>query len=232
MSEHEKPTLYIIAGPNGSGKSSMYDDLEKMDPAFAKMQFVNPDVYGQRLANKEGAKNVNELSPERRAAVDVKAGKIAVTVRNRLLASGKSFAMETTASSKGLLRFMNTAKEHGYSIDLKYVTLDNSALNIQRVSDRIQQGGHSVDDDAIVRRYDKAEKLLPSVLAKADHAELYDNSKVRLLVLSKDQNKIQVAPTAELAGWSKERVGALINDMKKEAPDLKLDRGGSVGAER
>ena len=232
MSEHEKPTLYIIAGPNGSGKSSMYEILTKTDPVFAKAQFVNPDVYGEKLANKEGAKTVNELSPERRAAVDVKAGKIAVTVRNTLLENGKSFAVETTASSKGVLRLMDTAKEHGYNIDLKYVTLKSSALNIQRVSDRVQQGGHSVDDDVIVRRYDKAEKLLPSVLAKADHAELYDNSKVNLLVLSKDQNKIKVAPTAELAGWSKERVSALVNAMKKEAPDLKLDRGRSVGPER
>ena len=232
MSKHEKPTLYIFAGPNGAGKSSMYEILEKTDPAFAKTQFVNPDIYGQKLANKEGAKTINELTPERRAAVEVKAGKIAVTVRNTLIENGKSFAVETTASSKGFLRFMDTAKEHGYNINLKYVTLASSDLNIQRVSDRVQQGGHSVDDDVIVRRYDKAEKLLPSVLAKADHAELYDNSEVRLLVLSKDQNKIKVAPTAELAGWSKERVSALVNAMKKEAPDLKLDRGRSVGPER
>lgn len=232
MSEYEKPTLYIFAGPNGSGKSSMYEICEKMAPVFAKALFVNPDVYGLQLANKEGAKTVNELSPERRATVDVVAGKIAVTVRNKLLENGKSFAVETTASSKGVLRFLDAAKEHGYQIALKYVTLKSSALNIQRVSDRVQQGGHSVDDDVIVRRYDRAEKLLPSVLAKADHAELYDNSNIRLLVLSKDQNKIKVAPTAELAGWSKERISALVNAMKEEAPDLKLDRGRSVGPER
>ena len=63
----------------------MYEILEKTDPAFAKTQFVNPDIYGQKLANKEGAKTINELTPERRAAVEVKAGKIAVTVRNTLL---------------------------------------------------------------------------------------------------------------------------------------------------
>ncbi len=232
MSEHKKPILYIFAGPNGSGKSSMYAILEKTDPAFAKTQLVNPDVYGQRLANKEGAKNVNELSPERRAAVDVKAGRIAVFVRNKLLENGKSFAVETTASSKGFLRFIDTAKKHGYSICLKYIILESSDLSIQRVRSRAQQGGHYVDEAAIVRRYDKAEKLLPIVLAKADSAELYDNSEVRLLVLSKDQNKIKVAPTAEIAGWSKERVSALVNAMEKEAPDLKLDRGRSVGPER
>ena len=232
MSEHKKPILYIFAGPNGSGKSSMYAILEKTDPAFAKTQLVNPDVYGQRLANKEGAKNVNELSPERRAAVDVKAGRIAVFVRNKLLENGKSFAVETTASSKGFLRFIDTAKKHGYSICLKYIILESSDLSIQRVRSRAQQGGHYVEEAAIVRRYDKAEKLLPIVLAKADSAELYDNSEVRLLVLSKDQNKIKVAPTAEIAGWSKERVSALANAMEKEAPDLKLDRGRSVGPER
>lgn len=232
MSEHKKPILYIFAGPNGSGKSSMYAILEKTDPAFAKTQLVNPDVYGQRLANKEGAKNVNKLSPERRAAVDVKAGRIAVFVRNKLLENGKSFAVETTASSKGFLRFIDTAKKHGYSICLKYIILESSDLSIQRVRSRAQQGGHYVDEAAIVRRYDKAEKLLPIVLAKADSAELYDNSEVRLLVLSKDQNKIKVAPTAEIAGWSKERVSALVNAMEKEAPDLKLDRGRSVGPER
>ena len=189
MSEHKKPILYIFAGPNGSGKSSMYAILEKTDPAFAKTQLVNPDVYGQRLANKEGAKNVNELSPERRAAVDVKAGRIAVFVRNKLLENGKSFAVETTASSKGFLRFIDTAKKHGYSICLKYIILESSDLSIQRVRSRAQQGGHYVDEAAIVRRYDKAEKLLPIVLAKADSAELYYNSEVRLFVLSKGQKK-------------------------------------------
>ena len=229
MSKHEKPTLYIFAGPNGAGKSSMYEILEKTDPAFANTKLVNPDVYGQRLANKEGAKNVNELSPERREAVYVKAGKIAVTERKKLLENGKSFAIETTASSKGLFRFIDTAKEHGYTINLKYVTLASADLHIQRVHSRVQQGGHSVAEDDIVRRYDKAKKLLSIVLAKADRAELYDNSNERLLVLSKDQNKIKVAPTAELAGWSKERVRALFNDIQKEAPDLKLDRGRSLG---
>ena len=138
------------------------------------------------------------------------------------------YAIETTASSKGLFRFIDTAKEHGYTINLKYVTLVSSDLHVQRVHSRVQQGGHSVAEDDIVRRYDKAKKLLPIVLAKADRAELYDNSNERLLVLSKDQNKIKVAPTAELAGWSKERVRALFNDMQKEAPDLELDGGRSL----
>ena len=101
-------------------------------------------------------------------------------------------------------------------------------MHVHRVHSRVEQGRHSVAEDDMVRRYDKAKKLLPIVLSKADRAELYDNSNERLLVLSKDQNKIKVAPTAELAGWSKERVRALFNDMQKEAPDLELDGGRSL----
>ena len=170
-----KPQLLILAGPNGSGKTTMYQRLAAQDSALACLPFVNADIIAQQLAVEQGYANVNELPPALKAAVDIRAGKQAITQRQELLAGAKSFITETTASSRLLLKLIASAQAQGYAVTLKFVLLRSPEHNMARIKRRVAQGGHHVPDAVVRRRYAKAVALLPALLAAADNGELWDN---------------------------------------------------------
>ena len=53
--------LVIFAGVNGAGKSTAYE----IDPCLANnLPIINPDVYAKEMANKVGARSINDLPPK------------------------------------------------------------------------------------------------------------------------------------------------------------------------
>ena len=116
-------TLFLIAGPNGSGKSTIYEHLVKEGTITQNMPFINPDVYAKQLANKHGYDNVNNLPPLLKASVDIQAGKIALKARQTCFNTKQSFAIDTTASSRGTIKLIEEAKNKGYKVNVEYVLL-------------------------------------------------------------------------------------------------------------
>ena len=51
------------------------------------------------------------------------------------------------------LEFLRKAQLKGYRTYLYYVATDDPDINISRVRNRVQLGGHSVPEDKIVNRY-------------------------------------------------------------------------------
>ena len=87
-----------------------------------------------------------------------------------------SFAVETTLAGSGPLETMRRAKRPGFKVRLIYVALDSPERNIQRVRERVTQGGHGVPNDDVRRRYIRSLENLPEALKVADSAVVYDNS--------------------------------------------------------
>ena len=87
--------LVIIAGPNGSGKSTLTRKL--YEHHLLPDLYINPDDI---------AKEINSSDP---GSVQIAAGRKAVKLRESYLASGKSFAMETTLSGVSEISFIKKA---------------------------------------------------------------------------------------------------------------------------
>ena len=92
-----KPNLYIIAGCNGAGKTTASFTL--LPEILDCKEFVNAD---------EIAKGLSPFQPE---TVAFEAGRIMLHRINELLNEGKSFAFETTLSTKSYKQKIVTAKE-------------------------------------------------------------------------------------------------------------------------
>ena len=92
------------------------------------------------------------------------------------LQSGDNFAIETTLSGVWAVRAMNEAARRGYFVRLIYICLDNAERCIQRVGERVAQGGHSVPEGDVRRRYARSLSNVKQVLKSVDQALLYDNS--------------------------------------------------------
>ncbi|WP_084446421.1 zeta toxin family protein [Hymenobacter roseosalivarius] len=132
--------LYIIAGCNGAGKTTA---------AFAMLpglldchEFVNAD---------EIARGLSPFQPE---AVSVQAGRLMLTRLQDLVAAGESFALETTLATRIYLPFIKMARAKGYHVSLFFFWLDSPDSAVQRVRIRVQEGGHSIPEAVIRRRYE------------------------------------------------------------------------------
>ncbi|MGZ0016452.1 zeta toxin family protein [Yeosuana sp. AK3] len=159
----ETKHLYIIAGCNGAGKTTAsYTILPEI---IECKEFVNAD---------EIAKGLSPFQPEK---VAFEAGRIMINRINELLRENKSFAFETTLSTRSYRNKILFAQKKGYSVTLLFFWLNNVDLAKERVKVRVKEGGHNIPKNVIERRYYKGiYNLFDIYLPIVDGALIFDNS--------------------------------------------------------
>jgi predicted ABC-type ATPase len=90
--------------------------------------------------------------------------------------SGTSFSIETTLAGRTWLAFLQTASEQHFFVRLIYICLDSPERCIQRVRERVTQGGHDVPDQDVRRRYSRSLSNIPIALRFVDQGIVYENS--------------------------------------------------------
>ena len=193
------PILTILSGPNGSGKSTLGSRL-MLEGAFGVL--VNADEIARSMDHRKG-EAVPGKETQWEAAVS------AEQMRWTLLSQRIDFMTETVMSDGDRwIRFLAAAKEAGYKIVMYFVTTADPAINVLRVSERVQAGGHAVDPEKIVARYKRVmEEVLPKALEFVDEAILFDNSDpesglVGIMQLKAGIMRSLVEPT-EIPSWAK-----------------------------
>lgn len=158
-----KKIFYLFAGVNGAGKSTLYN-TESLDINIKDTVRINTDEIVRKIEN---WKNDSD---------QIKAAKIAINLRNNCFQCGKSFNEETTLTGKTILKNIDKAKEQGYELQLFYVGLNSSDIAKERVKNRVEKGGHNIENDVIEKRYYESLKNLKKIISKFDKVYLYDNS--------------------------------------------------------
>jgi len=157
------PNLVVIGGPNGAGKSTTA--LEIIPNSLNIKEFINADAIAKGLS----PYNIND--------VKIQAGKIMLHRMHELAAKNIDFALESTLSSRSLAKFLIQCRQNGYHVALLYFWLNDIALAIQRVKNRVDSGGHDIPVDIIKRRYRKSKlNLLNIYLPVSDSWTIFDNS--------------------------------------------------------
>ena len=72
---------------------------------------------------------------------------------DELVGSGKSFAFETTLSTRSWLRLIPGWKSLGYRLKLYYLSLPDPDFALRRVDARIRLGGHAIPPATVRRRF-------------------------------------------------------------------------------
>ncbi|MBO4372563.1 MAG: zeta toxin family protein [Bacteroidales bacterium] len=134
-----KPNLYIIAGPNGAGKTTASYNL--LPEILHCPNFVNAD---------EIARGLSPFAPE---AVAIQAGRIMLVRIEELLPQKVDFAIETTLATRSYVGLVKRAQELGYKVHLIFFYLETPEQAIQRVAQRVSQGGHNIPEEDIRRRF-------------------------------------------------------------------------------
>ncbi len=133
--------LYIIAGCNGAGKTTASNTI--LPELFDCREFVNADNI---------ARGISPFNVEK---VAFEAGRIMLSRIDELIKNQVDFAIETTLSTRSYVSMILEAQNKGYHVTLLYVWLESAALAVERVAERVAQGGHHIPSEIIHRRYQR-----------------------------------------------------------------------------
>jgi predicted ABC-type ATPase len=135
------PRAIVIAGPNGAGKTTF---AREFLPAEGNCPtFINADLIAQGL------------SPFRPEAMAVEASRLMLERVRKMVAEREDFAIETTLAGRAYLRMIHEWQQRGYQVELMFLQLPSPDLAVERVRQRVAQGGHNVPDPDIRRRFER-----------------------------------------------------------------------------
>lgn len=141
----------LIAGANGAGKTTFSRQyLRVRHPAAT---FLNADEIQQELPS---------------LAHPVAAGRELMRRLDELVRQGKSFAVETTLSSRSYLAKLQLWSAGGYLTSLHFIELPSADYAVMRVMSRVAAGGHGVPEADIRRRFERGLHLLPTFKRRVD----------------------------------------------------------------
>jgi predicted ABC-type ATPase len=145
--------------------------------AFAASGLYVKTSDGDALLESISITSQNTLVISKPALVDSYfAAFVAEYLRFNMLNLVESFTIETVMSDPNKLEYIRTARKMGYRIYLYFVSTRNVSINIDRVGQRIELGGHSVPEDKIRSRYTRSLENLYQAMLLSDRAYIFDNS--------------------------------------------------------
>ena len=157
------PKIIIIAGPNGAGKTTFAREFLPQEAGCPV--FVNADLI---------AAGLSPFAPERAA---IQAGRLMLDAIAQHVARRESFAFETTLSGRAYARQIPHWRQLGYHVELFFLSLPSADVAVQRVAERVRQGGHDIPEATIRRRFESGRHLFSDVYQPlVDQWALYDNS--------------------------------------------------------
>jgi predicted ABC-type ATPase len=160
--------LYCFSGPNGSGKSTLINKFIEKNQLLG-LEYVNADKYAKDIPEIVGIQDQGQ----REKIV----WEYTNSIRDKYISEGVPFIYETVFSHPSKLDTLKEANAKGFKIYSICVFTQDSSINVKRVKQRVSEGGHSVDFEKIVSRYERYLKLLPDLIESSDVVYVYDNSK-------------------------------------------------------
>ena len=112
---------------------------------------------------------------------------------------------------------MKQAKEQGFEINLIYVAVDDPERSVQRVRERVAQGGHSVPPEDVRRRYARSMANVSEAIRIADVSALFDNSELRHEKVVEAQSGVVLWTAPSLPDWARRVLLALESSKSQQA---------------
>mgnify|MGYP002860187516 CR=1 FL=1 len=171
-----KHNLYIIAGCNGAGKTTASFTI--LPEILGCRNFVNADEIARGL------------SPFNPSAVSVQAGRLMLHRIEELLIAGEDFALETTLATRSYVNLVNRARKAGYKVYLMYFWIESVEQARERVAQRVREGGHSIDNKIIERRYVRGiTNLLTLYMPICDYVMVLNNTMAPACIIAEKSSR-------------------------------------------
>jgi predicted ABC-type ATPase len=167
--------IIIIAGPNGAGKTTFARSFLPQEAQC--LRFINADLI---------AAGLSPFAPEAEA---VRAGRLMLEEIADCVRRGENFAFETTLSGLGYRRRIDQWRALGYYVSLYFLALPEVETAIERVAERVRQGGHNIPEPVIRRRFAAGlHNFNHHYKARANAWALYDSAGPKPVLLEWGEN--------------------------------------------
>ncbi len=181
--------LYIIAGPNGAGKTTASFNL--LPEILHCTNFVNAD---------EIARGLSPFAPE---TVVIQAARLMLQRIEELLLQKVDFAIETTLATRSYVLLVRRAQRLGYKVHLIFFYLENDEQAIQRVAQRVREGGHNIQEADIRRRFKRGiDNLVHLYLPICDSVLVYNNVQTPAQLVARKRNRSEEIELIDSSEWN------------------------------
>lgn len=184
MSSENQAIMYVFAGNNGSGKSTFRNLISEKQGIQTN---IDPDSLAKKYTeNKE-----------------IRAGREAILLIKGLISDKMNFSMETTLSGRLPLKQIESAKKNGFRVIIYYLGLEKLTINLNRIRQRVEQGGHNIPKEDVLRRESRSLKNLMNLVFVADEIHLIDNTYMQAIIaasIHKDGYQLHI-PEHKIPRW-------------------------------
>ncbi len=122
-------------------------------------------------------------------------------LRRKAMEAGKSFTFETVMSSRDKVLLLEEARERGFRTYLYFMATEDPEINIQRVKNRVANGGHDVPERKIIDRYHRSLALLTEALRHTNRAYLFDTSEDKPWFFAEITDNTAIELSGEIPRW-------------------------------
>ncbi len=151
--------MLVVAGPPGSGKTTAFPLSAMGIDAF------NIDDRCAQLVGSYQA-----IPREVRVAIARECERFV----GQHIQAQRSFAVETTVRTLAAVRQAEEAATCGFVTELRYIATSSPELNVQRVLQRAQAGGHAASGGEVREIYAKSLANLAEAVRAFEHSTVYD----------------------------------------------------------
>ena len=130
--------ILIVAGPNGAGKTVFSREVLAVE---RDVRWANADEIAASIC------------PEDPGSVALEAGHRLLGLIDSFIDHGESFVLETTLAGRSYVPRIHAWRNAGYSVGLVFLSLASPNQAVERVCQRVKQGGHHVADEDVRRRF-------------------------------------------------------------------------------
>jgi len=167
--------ILIIAGPNGAGKTTFAKSFLPQEAQC--LSFINADLI---------AAGLSPFEPE---AAAIQAGRLMLEKIHTCAMRGENFAFETTLSGLSYLQHIRQWRNMGYRVSLYFLALPSADVAVERVVERVRQGGHNIAETVIRRRFAAGLRNFEQYYqTSVDDWVLFDNSEPVPVILQWGSN--------------------------------------------
>lgn len=166
MPRKEQPTCHIVAGPNGSGKTTFA--MKYLPSIVSCRNFINADEIARGI------------SPLDFTAGQLQASKLFLFELEEKINKKETFAFETTLAGRVYLSRIQEWRRQGWQVTMWYLYIPSAEFSARRVALRVEQGGHDVPEETIIRRFPRTVRNLFDYAEICDRTFCLDNSQDRI----------------------------------------------------
>jgi predicted ABC-type ATPase len=231
-----KSTIKSLISPTLLG---MYINADELEREIREHGAIDLSAFGVRTSPEEITSFFNASTLLRRASLTAAASTIQLRgtvldfgdltansyfasvvpdfIRRKLISSSISLTFETVMSSPDKVEFFQEARTRGFRTYLYYIATSDPSLNVSRVRNRVEMGGHPVPEDGIISRYYRSLELLAPAIRASDRAYIFDNSTKDRIWLAEitDGSSLEMR-AAEMPAWFRDYVWHRMDSQRAE----------------